>query len=206
MLSRIKLGLAVACCCLAAGCAQNNTTSPETKPPVVKVSGIAVLPVQIVVEEGEGLPEEGERTLKAGAQVMDSLMRELLAGKPQIHFVPSGKQPVTAGDVETARQIASQQGSNVVLATTLSRFNERVGGEYGVKQPAAVTFSYRLFEVGEGKVLCHGRFDERQQSVMENLFALPKAQSRGLVWLTAQELARDGLREKFAECSYLQGQ
>jgi hypothetical protein len=52
-------------------------------------------------------------------------------------------------------------------------------------------------------VLCHGRFDEQQQSVMENLLALPKAQSRGLIWLTAEELARDGLQERLGQCSYL---
>ena len=65
------------------------------------------------------------------------------------------------------------------------------------------TFAYRLYETGEGRVLCHGRVDERQQSVMENLFTLSKAKSRGLIWLSAEELARDGLREKFGECSYL---
>jgi hypothetical protein len=54
-------------------------------------------------------------------------------------------------------------------------------------------------------VLCHGRFDEQQQSVMENLLALPKAQSRGLIWLTAEELARDGLQERLGQCSYLGG-
>ena len=81
-----------------------------------------------------------------------------------------------------------------------------MGGDYGVKQPAAVTFTYKLYEVGEGRVLCHGGFDEKQQSVMENLLTLPKAQSRGLVWLTAEELSRDGLREKLGQCSYLGGQ
>jgi hypothetical protein len=34
---------------------------------------------------------------------------------------------------------------------------------------------------------------------------LPKAQSRGLVWLTAEELARDGIKEKFGQCPYLGG-
>jgi uncharacterized protein (DUF2237 family) len=113
---------------------------------------------------------------------------------------------VAPASLDAARRIAAQQGCNAVLETTLSRYSERVGGDYGVKQPAAVTFAYKLYETGEGRVLCHGRFDEQQQSLMENLLALPKTKSRGLVWLTAEELARDGLKEKLGQCSYLGGQ
>ena len=117
----------------------------------------------------------------------------------------TGSNEGAVNKLEAARRIAAQQGCNTILETTLSRYNERVGGDYGVKQPAAVTFAYKLYEVGEGRVLCHGRFDEQQQSVMENLLALPKAQSRGLTWLTAEELARDGLQERLGQCSYLGG-
>ena len=73
---------------------------------------------------------------------------------------------------------------------------------YGVKEPAAVTFDYRLYEVNEGKVLCHGRFDERQQSVMENLLTLGKASSRGFSWITAEQLMREGLKERLDQCGY----
>ena len=204
---RCTMGVAVCCLALAAGCAQKEDLVLAAKEPAVPITGIAVLPVRPVIEADDGQPVAGEKMLLDGSQVMNDLMKEMLAGKSGIRFVaePAATQGRrTAGvNLETARRIAAQQGCNVVLETTLSRYNERVGSEYGVKQPAAVTFAYRLYEVGDGRVLCHGRFDEQQKSLMENLLALPKAQSRGLVWLTAEELARDGLQEKLGECPYL---
>ena len=52
-------------------------------------------------------------------------------------------------------------------------------------------------------MLCHGRFDEQQQSVMENLFTLGKAGRRGMTWLTAEELAREGLLGQLEQCKHL---
>ena len=51
-------------------------------------------------------------------------------------------------------------------------------------------------------MLCHGRFDERQQSVMENLLSLGKASSRGFSWITAEQLMREGLKERLDQCGY----
>jgi hypothetical protein len=176
---------------------------------VVTVSGIAVMPVRSAVDFEDAASAADEKSLSDGSQVMNGLLKEVLAGKPGVRFVTeqsrTGSNEGAVNKLEAARRIAAQQGCNTILETTLSRYNERVGGDYGVKQPAAVTFAYKLYEVGEGRVLCHGRFDEQQQSVMENLLALPKAQSRGLIWLTAEELARDGLQERLGQCSYLGG-
>jgi len=209
ILTQLKMGLAVGCLIVAAGCAPKDSAVPAANEPTVAVSGIVVLPVRSAVEPEDGLSMAEEKMLQDGSQVLDGLMKQVLAGKPGIRFVtasaPTGKkEPVN--NLAAARRIAAQHGGNVVLETTLSRYIERVGGEYGVKQPAAVTFAYRLYEVGEGRVLCHGRFDEQQQSLMENLFTLPKAKSRGFVYLTAEELARDGLQEKLGQCTYLGGQ
>ena len=209
VLTQIKMGLAVGCLVIAAGCAQKEDVKPAVNEPAVAVSGVAVLPVRSAVEIEDGLSLAEEKMVREGVQVMNGLMKEVLAGKSGLRFVSvaqtGGKEGVVS-NLDAARRIAAQQGCNAVLETTLSRYVERVGGDYGVKQPAAVTFTYKLYEVGEGRVLCHGGFDEKQQSVMENLLTLPKAQSRGLVWLTAEELARDGLREKLGQCPYLGGQ
>jgi hypothetical protein len=203
------MGLAVCFLIVAAGCAQKDELIPAAKGPMVAVSGIAVMPVRSVVDFEDAASAADEKSLNEGAQVMNGLLKEVLTGRPGVRFVTeqsrTGSHEGAVNKLEAARRIAAQQGCNAILETTLSRYNERVGGDYGVKQPAAVTFAYKLYEVGEGRVLCHGRFDEQQQSVMENLLALPKAQSRGLIWLTAEELARDGLQERLGQCSYLGG-
>jgi len=204
-LAQLKMGLAVCCLLAAAGCAQKEDLASVDKQPDFAVSGIAVLPVKPVVDvDGSA----NAKNLQDGSWAMDGLIREMLAGKAGVRFVSiaeAGNMEQTGHALEAARRIAAKQNCNTVLEITLSRYNERVGNEYGVKQPAAVTFAFRLYEVKEGRMLCHGGFNEQQQSLMENLLNLPKTQSRGLVWLTAGELARAGLKEKIGQCPYLEG-
>lgn len=208
-ITQLKMGLVACCCIVAAGCAQKEEPIAAAKSPVVAVSGIAVMPVRAAVDFEESVTPADERSLQDGAQVINGLLKQVLADRTGVRFVSAQAAAAggegAAGKLETVRRIAAQHGCNTVLETTLSRYSERVGGDYGVKQAAAVTFAYKLYEVGEGRVLCHGRFDEQQQSVMENLLTLPKAQSRGFSWLTAEELARDGLQERLGQCSYLGG-
>jgi len=208
-ISKFRVGLAVGCLIIAAGCAKNEGVAPVASDPGIVVSCIAVMPAQPAVDfEGLVSPAE-EETLKDGSLVMNDMLKQLLTGKAKVRFVSTAqalanKSEGGADGLANARRIANQSKCNAVLETTISQYTERVGGDYGVKQPAAVTFTYRLFEVGEGKVLCHGRFDEKQQSLMENLLTLPKTKTRGMTWLTAEELLRDGLREKLGQCSYLE--
>ena len=105
--------------------------------------------------------------------------------------------------LEASREAARSVGCTALLETSLSRYVERDGGPYGVQQPAAVTVDYRLYDVNSGAVLCHGRFDEQQESLMENLFAIGKAGKRGITWRTAEELTREGLQSILTECRYL---
>lgn len=211
LVQHIKMGIALSCILMITGCAPAKAP-PTSQDAAFAVSGIAVLPVRPTIEFDENQTLVEDKLLQDGSQVIHALLKEALADKSGIRFVVATAQADKAAKEETrikgldaARQIASQQGCNTILETTLSRYHERVGGDYGVKQPAAVTFAYKLYEVEGGRVLCHGRFDEQQQSVMENLLSLPKAQSRGLVWLTAEDLARDGIKEKFGQCPYLGG-
>lgn len=192
---------------MAAGCTQGKGPVSGSLGDTFVVSGIAVLPVRPAIEFDEHQTFAEEELLRNASTVMDRLIKEALADRSDVRFVAAPPQVEGKGleltALDEARNIALQQACNALLEVTLSRYVERVGGDYGVRQPAAVTFAYRLYEVEKGQMLCHGRFDEQQQSVMENLLTLPKAQSRGLVWLTAEDLARDGIREKFSECPYL---
>ncbi|ADW17124.1 hypothetical protein Despr_0950 [Desulfobulbus propionicus DSM 2032] len=205
-LSKVRVGLAVCCFLAASGCATKDKPAESGKTVDVPVSCIAVMPVQPTTDY-EGTASEDElKALQDGSRVMDALLKQELAqSRRTLQFVDEARLPSGALSMDDARKVAEQVGCNAVLEVSLGQYTERVGGDYGVKQPAAVTFAYRMYETKEGAVLCHGRFDERQQSLMENLLTLPKAKRRGLTWLTAEELAREGLREKMGQCSYLGG-
>ena len=180
---------------LAAACSPPGKQAEINAPPPTCV---AVLPT-----------EAANQSLTEGAAVLDDVLRETLGASGKARFLganqaaPLLQAPEDTLRLNAAREVAGSAGCNAVLETRISRFVEREGGRYGVQQPAAVTLGYRLYSVENGAVLCHGRFDERQQSLMENLFSLGKAGHRGLAWLTAGELAREGLQAQLQECPYL---
>ncbi len=171
--------------------------------PSATLSCIAVMPVEPVNDADENTPQKAPDTLTMGSQVLTKLVKQELAGQKQFRFVAKQDVPTTLSVLEKSQKVAAKYQCNTVLDMTLSRFDERIGGEYGVQKPAAVTFAYRLYQPADGKMICHGRFDEQQQSLMENLLNLPEVQRRGLVWLTAEQLAKSGLHERFGECPYL---
>lgn len=205
-ISKLRLGLAACCLLAASGCANQEEPGAAAKAADVPLSCIAVLPVLPAADlEGAASPAD-YKALAEGSQAMNGLLKEVLAGQQaKVRFVAEDQTTVSGAGLSQARQRVGKSGCNAALEISLSRYAERVGGDYGVKRPAAVTFAYKLYETGEGRVLCHGRFDEQQQTVMENLLTLPKAKNRGLTWLTAEELAREGLRERLGQCSYLGG-
>jgi hypothetical protein len=200
----VRVGFVACCLCLIGGCAAQHRAAQTEPAPKVPVSCIAVMPAMPTADYDDPATQEGRPMLLEGSRVVTGLLKEELAARGKVRFVAEQDVELGSPSLEKARQVAQQYQCNVVLDVSVSRYDERVGGDYGVKQPAAVTFAYRLYETSEGKMLCHGRFDEQQQSLMENLFTLPKAKSRGLTWLTAEDLARDGLRSLFNDCSYLQ--
>lgn len=71
------------------------------------------------------------------------------------------------------------------------RFEERRGGNYAVEKPAAVAFHMHLMQ-GNTIGLTYV-FNERQQPLNENLFEIGKFVKRGAKWVTATELAREGI-------------
>ncbi len=194
-----------------AGCGAKPQESDKPQEPAVAVTCIAVLPAMSVVNYDETVSYAEARKLDKGIQVLDRLLQAQLAGRKDIRFVPDSQLYGQEGNLsenflEQARTIGERTGCNAVLETTLWRYSERVGGKYTAKEPASVTFEYRLVETGSGSVLCQGRYDEVQKSVLENLYNLRKASERGFTWVTAEELLREGLRDKFDQCSYLRGE
>lgn len=211
MAARIRMQkgwIAVCCLLIVAGCARVEKPVQVVLDPEVAVTCIAVLPAQSAVDFDQTVSTAESKTLQEGVQILNVLLREQLQGTGKFVFLTEAQ--IDAIDVHggvidhsSIKNIANRFNCNLILETTLSQYSHRVGGQYGAREPAAVTFSYRLYQAETGRVLCHGRFDERQQSVMENLFSLGKARSRGLTWITAEEMLNEGLKEKLQQCPYL---
>lgn len=71
------------------------------------------------------------------------------------------------------------------------RYEERKGGNFAVEKPASVAFHMHLMKDGVlGKVF---EYSEEQKALMQNLFTMGKFMKRGGKWVTAGELAEEGI-------------
>jgi hypothetical protein len=193
--------------CLLLSCSTKEQIAAEDTQPPVKIASLVVLPVEIQKSE-KGYDNTTIRQLETGAASLDAILRNMLADKKGVQFLTENRKEsmldIFHGNPQaTACYLGQQMGIDAVLVTLLSRYNERDGGEYSINEPASVSFKIQLIHVATGKTLCLGVFDETQQTLLSNLFSFSKASSRGFKWITAEELAKEGLRDKLNECQYL---
>ncbi|MCF6289875.1 MAG: hypothetical protein L3J03_02580 [Desulfobacterales bacterium] len=145
--------------------------------------------------------------LAAGVEVLSALLTEYTRSHPDTRMVDPvllDSSRLETGSRETlARGIGREMGSDAVLITTLHRYFQRVGSAMSVQRSASVAFEMKLVAVSSGRVLWFGTFDETQQPVLENLFLLRRAAARGFRFITAEELAREGVAGKLGECPFL---
>jgi hypothetical protein len=80
-----------------------------------------------------------------------------------------------------------------MLVPQLHAWQEREGGELGVMQPATVIMDFFLLDVKNRILLARSRFDETQQALTANLLDIGKYISRGGKWISAEELAIEGM-------------
>ena len=193
---------------LLSGCAARQPDTAERfKGADYPLTCIAVMPV--AVGDGNGKDESGrqEKSLLGGSEIMNELLFQELGHLSHVRFANadhiSGLQ-LTGGEseLEMARLVGESVACNGVLETRLRRFSERIGGRYTAEEPAAVAFDMKLIGIDTGAVLWSAKFDEKQKSVMENLYEWKKARSRGFTWISASDLLLEGIREKLAASPY----
>jgi hypothetical protein len=113
-------------------------------------------------------------------------------------------QSVTSGGAgERLKQIGEMVYADAVLTSRLQRYRERVGDEWGAKSPASVAFILDLIDVRRGDVVWSATFDETQKSLSDNIFALGDISSRGVRWLSADQLAQDGVKKAVGQLHQL---
>ncbi len=95
--------------------------------------------------------------------------------------------------VETGRIL----DADMVVTGHIYRFEERLGRNYSVKDPAAVTFDIHIIRADSGRIIWSGKFDETQRSLDKNFLNLKKFLKRGGKWITAGQMAVAGLEELF---------
>jgi TolB-like protein len=161
-----------------------------------KIRRIAVLPPQTSTAAGQAQSQQNnppEMLAKQIYSAMASLPNWQIVAESEVKQVEEIKPSTT--DAARLRQIGEMVFADAVMVGRVQRFRERVGDDWGVKSPASVAFVLDLVDVRRGDVIWSARFDETQKALSENIFALGDIGQRGVRWLSAEQLAMDGVKK-----------
>jgi len=96
---------------------------------------------------------------------------------------------------EAVQKVGSELEADGVVVGYVYRFQERQGYDYAAEKPASVFFEIQLFRSRDGIMVWKGIYDMTQTSLMENMFrALYFFKDHGK-WITAKELAKEGMED-----------
>jgi hypothetical protein len=137
------------------------------------------------------------------AETLASLVLDYLEANTQCKLIPPSKVQGAISQVLSKRmdsntipfvaEVGKSIGADAVLAGYIFRYEERIGTSYSVKSPASVGFCLHLVGVDSGALLWRGRFDKTQKALSENVFEISEFFRGGAKWLTADELASQGV-------------
>lgn len=85
-----------------------------------------------------------------------------------------------------------------LLVPQILEWDERKGGELGVETPASIVLDLFLINIKD-ETLLRARYSETQESLTENIFKADKFFKRGGKWVSAHELAAEGIDLKLLE-------
>jgi hypothetical protein len=96
---------------------------------------------------------------------------------------------------QVLRDVGGELEVEGIVVGHVYRFRERKGVAYTVEQPASVTFDLHLLRVSDGAIVWRGQFDKTQSSLMENILQIASFFREKGRWVTAEELAEEGMEQ-----------
>ena len=129
--------------------------------------------------------------LKESNPKLSIIAGERVAGVYRRISTASLKDPLR----QVLRDVGNELGAEGVVVGYLYRFRERKGESFSVEQPASVAFEIHLIRVEDGALVWRGAFDRTQGALMENLLQGASFFREKGRWVTAQELAAEGMKE-----------
>jgi TolB-like protein len=158
-----------------------------------RIRRIAVIPPETTTAAQPPQNNAPEMLAKQLYSAMASLPNWQIVAESEVNQVEQIKPGIT--DAARLRQIGELVFADAVMVGRVLRFRERIGDDWGVKSPASVAFVLDLIDVRRGDVIWSARFDETQKALSDNIFGLGDIGQRGVRWLTAEQLAMDGVKK-----------
>ena len=180
-----------------------STARPKVEPDqeIQEPLNIVILPAE---PADNTVPE-----LVEGAAKMTDILTEFYKNDLHIRVITQKQKETFAAGVmadrlKIARAVGRELKSDAVVFSVVSRYRDRVGTQYAADAPSSVAFDSKLFLVESGRVLCSPEFNETQKPLTENVLKLGKAIDRGFTWVNAEQLLREGIKNSFSKCPYLE--
>jgi hypothetical protein len=106
--------------------------------------------------------------------------------------------------VDTPLSVTKRLGealeANLMVLGTVRKYRRRTADTGEGYRGVAMAFTVYFIDVTTGKVLWQDRFAESQSSFSDDILRRKKGVKKGMRWLTADEMARHGVKEIFDRC------
>lgn len=106
---------------------------------------------------------------------------------------PDGQPSGRVGAMKKWVAVGNCMKVDFLIVPQIYHLQEREGGEAGVTRPAGVIMDIFLIDVKNAVLTSRSHFDETQAALAENLLDTGKFFSRGGKWITAVQLASEGM-------------
>ncbi len=197
---------------LVAGCASREPERPVPAP-VSLAAAEFTQPTHVSQLLAGYVPDQRGKALPEDLLWLDATLLKLLR---QSERTVAGNNAVRACQEKMLAQDSSFSGSALdywvetgrcagveyLLVPQLFDWRPRKGGGAGVMQPARVMFDLYVVNVRGSSLVSRYHFEETQSSLLENLLDADRFFERGGRWLTARELAEEGLQEGLEELGF----
>jgi hypothetical protein len=202
--------------CVVCGCQRASGVSTTLKDDgKVVFKRIAVVPFQAIRQEDAdiktvrcpvcGVVFRTENYAKGSETVVEGIFLDRLKDEKAFVLIPPDRvggiyEGVTgalfkANLLDVLKRVGTELEADGIILGYVYRFRERKGFSLSVEKPASVAFEIHLIRVGDGAIVWRGIFDKTQTSLMENLLQIASFYKEGGKWVTAKELAAEGMDE-----------
>jgi hypothetical protein len=180
---------------------------------------IAVVPFQRISPEDAdvkavrcpvcGLILRTEKSPQGSEKVVENIFFERLTEMKVFTLIPSDRvggiyERVTEGLfkadlLDVLKKVGDELEADGIILGYVYRYRERKGYDYSVEKPASVAFEIHLIRVSDGAIIWKGIFDKTQTSLMEDMLQISSFLKERGRWITAEELAAEGMDEVLRE-------
>jgi hypothetical protein len=182
---------------------QQNVNQVRGKP--IGIKKIAFIPFSS--EQRYSVEESASNTIASEKEqfLTNALYSQLVPKVKGVNIVPIENSTALFANVEkenpqlaykdVALRVGKGVGADAVLIGNVIAYTEREGTQFAIVSPASVAFDVKLLGTASGETIWENYFTETQKPLFENVTEVGKFFKRKGTWVTADEIATEGVKE-----------